>query len=280
MGSRRHGALLLSTGCLVAIVLIAASAVAMRRGTKNPHGTPISDPVVEVLVESTRHQPALDATGRFLAVESSRTEGRLGVFDPVTGETVDEFEMNPQAVPRQTLTLFGWDRGELWVSIDGYASGDCLSTAVFIAAGRSFHPRTCSELPPGLVERRRSNLPPPSDGLPPAADTPAPSRYGYLNAVTLRSLDGSLYALDVTEREYHALTGEWFPIYDTRLLDHDGRFIAQFDRMSVVGWAHDGSLIVHDDPSADFGSALASEEGYNTSRISPDELDRFVVAAD
>ncbi len=245
MRLRAHRLVLLGVGAGVVVLVVWVG----RGRVVNPSGTPISHPPLRVLAPPTWDTPALDATGQFVATRTEQARERLDVIDAVTGDVVDRFAVSPDGVPRLTLVGYGWDdESLLWAASHTYEGHACVSATAFEPARRRFTPRACSDLPEAVLERHRTNARPSNDVLPPGADVPVQTRFMSGNARTVRSPDGALFAVDVTEREHRTLFGRMIPIFDVRLLDRHGRFVAQFGHMHLIGWARDGSLLVHDYP--------------------------------
>lgn len=254
----------------LATVLVGVAAVALGWVLANKS---ITNPPLEVLVEDTHKTPAMGPSGRFVAVVRADRKERVEVMDPVTGQVVDHFSLPVPARParpRLFLDVYGWgDDGTLWATASAVDRKDaCVSAAAFNPATGQFIPRECSDIPSQIRDRRFTNPPPPNDVLPPGAD--GPSRHVYGIDRTVQSPDGSLYAVKVTDREHSSIFttgGRIFPIYDIRILDRAGNFVAQFGKMAIIGWAHDGSLIVHDYPN----NRIVSKT-WSLARIPPEYL--------
>jgi hypothetical protein len=238
--------------CLTLGLGLLTAAFHLLSGFTNPAGTPLSWPPLVPVVGGLRHQPDLDPSGRFLALRTADDPFRVDVVDPVTVETYDLLVTDGRAAAPETPRTLGWDEeGRFWVSVDGYADGLFRRMAVFDDDNRRFRFARCADRPAPLLARAGGRASPRSDPLPPGAELPA--THG-IHTVCWKAPDGSSYALDVSEREYHTAIGVRFPVGDTRLLDSDGRFVAQLALTSPVGWAHDGSLLVYHLHDRDFFS--------------------------
>jgi len=245
-------------------------------GPKNPNKTPLIKPQTSVLVSDYEMDNyELNLPGTFLAYqppEINNQEQSVKVIDPVTGELIDQVVVGSRDSTGAYMGFLGWDsQGDFWANtyhinhLDG-----CETSYVFEPQSRKLRTADCKERPQELLSDRPRHTLLYRDKLPANAEMPQRTRFVNENPPFARQNPSTaVYAVKVNEREYKARIGV-FQIFDTRLLDKDGKFIAQLGSMTPVGWAYDGSLIVHAMP-ADPGNDSAP-----ISRITAEEIERIV----